>query len=74
MDYERDRKKPPVTVAAEFASESAESAWRRGCFAEARARFDEPAPRSPERLKITIRNEYGSPLRVWLSRVEIVFA
>jgi len=74
MDYERDRKKSPVTVAAEFASESAESAWRRGCFAEARARFDEPAPRSPERLKITIRNEYGSPLRVWLSRVEIVFA
>jgi hypothetical protein len=71
FDYERDGEKSPVT--AEFASESAASKWRRGCFVESRARFDEPAPRPSERLKITIRNEYGSRLRLWLSRVEIEF-
>ena len=71
FDYERDGEKSPVT--AEFASESAVSKWRRGCFVESRARFDEPAPRPSERLKITIRNEYGSQLRLWLSRVEIEF-
>ena len=71
FDYERDGEKSPVT--AEFASESAASKWRRGCFVESRARFDEPAPRPSERLKITIRNEYGSQLRLWLSRVEIDF-